>query len=290
MRSNLARKALFDVIDLNRLVKDAYQLKPLPATVTRLAALVANPHSSMQEIVQVISFDQSLTGRVIRAANAAFSAPRVPIATVERASVRIGTGSILALATAASVSKQVNMACPGYGLTEGDLWRHSVAAGLAAETMRAFCDAPIPPASFTAALLHDVGKLVLGRHLTPDLIETLNFTRQEWGVNELVAEKRVLNVHHGEVGALMAKHWKLPKSIVKAILCHHEPEKGGDRMCDVVYVADIVAHHVVPRPNHEPPTLDIETAQRIALRIDQFERLCQRVTDRLDDVMQLYSN
>ena len=76
---------------------------------------------------------------------------------------------VLALATASSLHQQLNVALPGYGLSEGELWRQSVTAALAGQTAQAFCDAPLPAESFTAALLHGVGKLVLGRFLDEEL-------------------------------------------------------------------------------------------------------------------------
>ena len=120
------------MIDLEKLVRAAFEMKPLPASVTRLAAIISNKRSSLDDIIDVITFDPVLTAKVIRAANSVFSAPRVPITTVDRAVVRVGTGAVLALATASSVAQQLNRACPAYGLSEGELWHHSVTAALAA--------------------------------------------------------------------------------------------------------------------------------------------------------------
>ena len=62
---------------------------------------------------------------------------------------------------------------PEYGIDDGVLWRHSVAAALAAELERLSCTVKVPPEAFTAALLHDVGKLVLCRHMKPEVLELL---------------------------------------------------------------------------------------------------------------------
>ena len=282
------------MIDLEKLVRAAFEMKPLPASVTRLASIVANRRSSLDDIVEVISYDPVLTAKVIRGANSVFSAPRVPITSVDRAVVRIGTGAVLALATAASVEKQLNQACPAYGMSEGDLWRHSVAAALSAQIAQAFCDAPIPAEAFTAALLHDIGKLVLSRFLDAEALEMLRYAREKWNLSDLAAEKRVLRVHHGQVGGLMAKRWKLPESIVKGIQFSATPAKGDNVLCDTVHLADAIARAVEFARENDGRIPQIQVQSRsvvqVGLRVGEVERLCQRVSSRLDSVLDLYSS
>lgn len=281
------------MIDLEKLVRAAFEMKPLPDSVTRLAGIVANRRSSLDDVVEVITYDPVLTAKVIRASNSVFSAPRVPIVSVDRAVVRIGTGAVLAIATAASVEKQMNVACVAYGLREGDLWRHSVAAALSAQVAQAFCDAPLPPESFTAALLHDVGKLVLSRFLDPEAIEMVRYAKEKWNLTDIAAEKRVLRVHHGQVGGLMAKRWKFPESIVKGIQMHHNPAKGDSALCDTVHIADAIAKAVEHARTHDgqipPIQVQSRSVMQVGLRVAEVERLCQRVAMRLDDVLELYS-
>jgi putative nucleotidyltransferase with HDIG domain len=273
------------LIDLEKLVRAAFEMKPLPASVTRLASIVSNRRSSLDDVVEVITYDPVMTAKVIRAANSVFSAPRVPITTVDRAVVRIGTGAVLAMATAASMEKQLNQACPAYGMSEGDLWRHSVAAALSAQVAQAFCDAPLPAESFTAALLHDVGKLVLSRFLDAEAVEMVRYAKEKWNLTDLAAEKRVLRVHHGQVGGLMAKRWKFPESIVKGIQMHHTPTKGDDVLCDAVHLADAIAKAVeYARINDgRLPQIQVQSrsVMQVGLRVAEVERF--------DDVLELYS-
>jgi putative nucleotidyltransferase with HDIG domain len=282
------------VIDLEKLVRAAFEMKPLPASVTRLAAIISNKRSSLDDIIDVITFDPVLTAKVIRAANSVFSAPRVPITTVDRAVVRVGTGAVLALATASSVAQQLNRACPAYGLSEGDLWHHSVTAALAAQMAQAFCDAPLPPESFTAALLHDIGKLVLSRFLDAEAVEMVQYAKTKWQLTDLAAEKRVLRVHHGQVGGLIAKRWKFPESIIKGIQMHHTPAKGGIVLCDVVHLADALAKAVKYSEEHGGKVAQIQvqsgSVQRVGLRVGEVDRLCARISSRLGEVLDLYSS
>jgi len=149
----------------------------------------------------------------------------------------------------------------------------------------------VPPETFTAALLHDVGKLVLGRFLDRDIQEFLERARSDGGRSGPEAETEVLNVNHAELGGLIAAHWKLPRSICVGIQYHHEPEECGDEeglehVPWIVHLADLVAarlgrgtHDTVPEDEDFAPALG-------ALGMDErkFGKLIERTERRLEEV------
>ena len=73
------------VLDLHQLIAKAHDLEPIPMSGTKLANLVADPESTLESITEVVSLDQALAGRALRAANSAASAARSPITTVKDA-------------------------------------------------------------------------------------------------------------------------------------------------------------------------------------------------------------
>jgi HD-like signal output (HDOD) protein len=278
------------VIDLQALTRSASHLEALPTSVTRLAAAAAKENWNAQEIEQIVSLDQALSLRLLRAANSAASAARMPIATIREAVVRVGLGSLLSLATATSVKRSLSGAIPEYGLSEGEMWRHAVGAALAAESAQAFCGVTLPPETYAAALLHDIGKLVLARFLEPDILRLLAQAREEGHMSSLRAEAELLTVHHGELGGLIAQHWQLPDRLVTGIMHHHTPELAGDVIADAVHVANIAAKHVgaghyVDEDDRRPQA---DSLERLNLTGETFDRLCRQVQKRLDQVLAQY--
>jgi HD-like signal output (HDOD) protein len=226
------------------LVKAAQSLDPLPATVGRLAALVGRPDWSLNEAAHLVEFDPALTGRLLRLANSAATAGLAPVNTARDAIMRVGIGPALAFATASGLRKQLKRALPEYGLTDGQLWRHSVASALAVEPIARRARTMVPPECFTAALLHDIGKIVLARFLSPVELRWLADARDFGGLSSLQAETEVLGVNHAGLGGQIAALWKLPQRLVDGVAFHHTPDDGDDIVCDVVYLANVAAKRI----------------------------------------------
>jgi putative nucleotidyltransferase with HDIG domain len=264
------------MIDLDALTTAAEALEPLPASVTRLAVL-ATGDAQLDAVVEVVQFDQALTAALLATANSSWSASRTRITTVRDAVLRLGTGPVLSLALGASVRNRMHRAVPEYGLAEGELWEHSVAALLAAELLGRRAPVKPPVETATAALLHDVGKLVMARFLDDDLLQSLHRAAEE-GIGRRRAEVDVLGVNHAELGALVAQTWRLPPSLVRGIGYHHDPRLGGELICFAVHLADVVAKAVGAGLEDNP---DLETyaaaVQALDLRPDDVDELCRLV-------------
>ena len=279
------------MIDLQQVIHAAQDLDPLPASATRLAGLVDDPDTGIDEIAEVISFDQALTMKMLRAANSAASASAMEVTDVREAVSRMGTAQVMAFAVASHTKSMMAKPVPGYGLSENQLWRHSVLAALAAESMLRVCGVSVPLDAFTAALLHDVGKLVLSRFLTPEILGLLKRAREEGHLSPFAAEMEVIQVHHAEVGGLVAQHWGLPERMVRAISFHHNPEVAADDLSDIVCVADLAANRIEPTlPEMKPEEIVVpaEVAERIGMVDPSLDALCEHVQARFEDVIKRY--
>lgn len=231
------------MIDLDEMARAAARLEPLPTSTTRLAALVCEGAPELGQVVEIVQFDEALTASLLQTANSSWSASRTEITTVRDAVIRLGASPVLALTLGMRVRHHLGDALPKYGLSEGELWRHSVAASLAAELLTQWAAHRPPPEAATAALLHDVGKLVMERFLDPDLLDQLG-EAQEHGATRLEAEAAVLGIDHAELGGLIARSWGLPESLVCGIRGHGHPRAGDDLIVHAVFLADGLAKSV----------------------------------------------
>ena len=277
------------MIDLDELAQAASQLEPLPVSSTRLAALVCAGTPELGQVVEIVQFDEALTATLLRSANSSWSASRSDIKTVRDAIIRLGASPVLALTLGMTVRRHLGDSLPEYGLSEGMLWRHSVAASLAAELLTARAAHRPPPEAATAALLHDVGKLLMARFLDRSLLEQMREIEAQ-GATNLEAEMAVLGIDHAELGGLIARSWGLPDSLVQGIREHGRPRPGCNAIVYTVYLADVLAKAAGAGLGDDSylrgaDLEEFESAQlELGLTGADFEELRVLVAERLDEV------
>ncbi len=273
------------MIELRQLMDRARDLQPLPMSATRLASILARSDCDLVQVIEVAELDQALTARLLRVANSAASAASSPVRSVREAVVRLGASSVLAMAVGVAISNQMRMAVPEYGLAEDALWKHSVASALATEVMRPHIKARISSEAFAAALLHDVGKLVIGRCSARNQLQDSVFIGGDGCLRKLENEISMLQTHHAALGGLVAQSWRLPEGIVKGILFHHEPLLGASTTCDIVCVANQVANAAmnggIMREFSEEERGSIG---RLEMTVDGFRQSCEAVENRFEKV------
>jgi len=154
--------------------------------------------------------------------------------------VRLGASTVCSLAMGATVGGRFRRCqlAPG-------VWVHSVAATIACEIVNFRSRVWVPAAAATAALLHDVGKLVLAEALSPNILHRLELVAAAESMTVDEAERAVLGIDHGELGgAIAAQSWELPDVIVGGIANHHHIERAESPLDWAATLADAVAHSV----------------------------------------------
>jgi HD-like signal output (HDOD) protein len=278
------------MLDHDVVVGAAMDLEPLSPTAARLAALVAREDVGAGEIERAVTLDPALTGRLLRVANSATQGRRTAVGTVRAAVLHLGIGRVFSLAMAGSVRSRAQRALPEFGLSEGALWSHLVAAALAVEVLPRVIRVPVPPETFTAALLHDVGKVLMARFLDAEILAFLAAARAVGPEEGVRAEREVLGLHHGEVSALIAQAWRLPERLVHGIAYHGFPDEAEDLLCDLVHVADVAATRIGMAAGSAPRDVAVQPgpAGRLGLTEPAFEQLLSQLEERFTEVAAHY--
>src|SRR4030095_4369881 len=130
----------------------------------------------------------------------------------------------------------------GYGIEDGELWKHSVTAPVAAPLIAKDQDED-ESIVFTGGLLHDIGKIILSRRMEGKYAKLIVETENN-GCSLLEAEKKLLGVHHAEIGGRLLARWNFPENLVTAVWFHHEPAAATahNRLAAYLYVANMVAY------------------------------------------------
>jgi putative nucleotidyltransferase with HDIG domain len=101
------------------------------------------------------------------------------------------------------------------------LWQHSLASSVYAGALAKKCRNVQVSEAVTAALLHDLGKVVVNVFNGDQVKQILDYKNARLGESLLAREERYVEASHNVYGAVLARHWQLPESLCLAIELHH---------------------------------------------------------------------
>ncbi|MBW2411865.1 MAG: HDOD domain-containing protein [Deltaproteobacteria bacterium] len=210
----------------------------MPTTATKLLPLLDDPDVSFTEIEDIIRYDPGLTANILKLTNSAYFGIPVKVHSVHQAMSLLGWKRLLQLVMTLCMSSIMKKPIPGYDLPRGELWRHSIAVSIAAEYIVKALNITDADEVFTAGLLHDVGKLILGGFVKKDLEFIEGMVAKGFSFD--VAENIILGTDHAEVGAKILRQWSFPEDLVNAVGWHHNPENCKNRcmLSDIVHLAN----------------------------------------------------
>lgn len=227
---------------LEAIIEQCDRLPPFPAVINRALSLMNNPRSSVQDIVEAIQYDQAITANVLKVCNSAYYGLRHPIGSLKDAVLYLGFSQLLEILLSSMSGSMMIKAVAGYDLEAGELWKHSVSSALLSQIISRRLNREPSPFVFTAALIHDIGKVILSSFVG-EQVEAIRARVQEKKITFLEAEKEVLGIDHAELSAVITEKWNFPKPIVTAIRYHHTPLIAVSEIDTVylIYLSDLIA-------------------------------------------------
>jgi putative nucleotidyltransferase with HDIG domain len=206
---------------LEKIIDSIDELPPFPEIALRALDVARDPNSVANDVVDVIQYDQSITANCLRICNSTYFGLREKAKSLKHAVILIGTENLVrVILTNCSKISAYRIAHEGYGLNAGELWRHSVACALLSQLLIKKAGKKYDHELFTAALLHDIGKLIIDGFIADDF-EAIYSLMQEEQFGFVEAEKAFFGIDHAELGGVIARAWKFPNSLVDAIRNHH---------------------------------------------------------------------
>lgn len=204
----------------------------------RVLRVVSDTPTPTTEVVEAIESDVALVATVLRLANDTGPGRGGKVASVRVAVDLLGPERLEQLAREAHTFDFFERS-PGWDLMPERFRLHAVATQAAADKLARETGHGDRDELLTAALLHDVGKLVLV-HSYPAYPDEIHGDARAPG-ERVHRERRELGVDHAVVGGVLARRWGLPDRLATVIERHHADDAAGDAA--LVRLADMLAHY-----------------------------------------------
>jgi HD-like signal output (HDOD) protein len=175
----------------------------MPKAGMELRALLSEEDVAIEDIVKILRHNPGLAANVLKIGNSAYFGIPTKVSNLKHAVVLLGVKRFAQIAVGACMNKTMDTEVEGYGLSPGELWLHSIAVSTTAEALARNRKLAETRDFFTPALLHDLGKLVLGEFVKAESSKINDLVSK--GVPFPNAEKDVLKTDHAEIGALIQR-------------------------------------------------------------------------------------
>ena len=229
---------LIEIID-QFLRDDQFEL-PLPSPVyQRLQGVMAKKTHDLRELEKLVTYDQSLTIRVLRMANSAFYRGFQKVTTVREAIMRLGSNEVINILLLISQRENFCTKDPWLSTIMHKLFQHSVASAVGAQWIAGNCRFRfLRQEAFIAGLLHDVGK-----HFLITVVEKIKSSgKLAFSLNEELIEQ-ALAALHAEDGYFLLNKWGLPEEYCSIARNHHkETIHPNDGLLAMVRLANTACH------------------------------------------------
>ena len=241
-----ARYISFRVLQqrVQRRLKHLNTLPTLPNVVLRIMKVIGDAESTAEDLEEVLLSDSAVVHKLIQVVNTPIFAGAVHHGdwSLRDAIVRLGRQKIGSIAVQIKlINSLIKPEDSGFDLQR--FWLHSVGCAQLAD--RIVGDKAIDIDDWeschnywVAALLHDVGKMILGFFFW-EYFEQILTHMDANKVTYAESEARLsAGVTHEQVGQLLLLRANLPRDVVQAVSVHHQPPSPPAPLDGLVHLVD----------------------------------------------------
>ncbi len=225
----------------------------LPATVSRVMHVTANPESSADDLVQAILPDHSLCFTILKLANSVLFGRPQRIDSLPAAIMVLGFNEIQSIALVKAMNnsfRELNLVTTA---PVEQFWEHSFLTAMAAQHVAQHLRLA-SGSFFMAGLMHDIGKLVLLLTFEDE------YAPEQWMTpfsteERLSTEQHLFAFNHALLGGQLLRQWNFPNNLLSAVELHHVPAKAQapleQFLAQVVQLADLLSHFCIESDANE---------------------------------------
>lgn len=212
----------------------------LPNIVTKTLKIIQNEKSSALQLSRIIRYDLGLTSKILKLVNSPFYGFPKEISSIQHGIAILGFNTIKGLVLSSGIYSNFKNIADAGKFNYQNFWLHTtLCATLSTDLYKLnnkYGHTAEEDEIFSAAILHDIGKLILNQYDTTNYNQVLNEINASVDFEKLllIEEKHCL-FNHQEVGKMVVEAWNLPEAISQCCAYHHNPQKADTKYQEIVH-------------------------------------------------------
>jgi HD-like signal output (HDOD) protein len=240
---------------ISRIEKKVHNLPLISSAVVKIITLLNNPDSNFDQIVERLSPD--LSTRFLNIANSAYYGREV--SSITFAVKLLGYGKMKDILITSILMDHFTKRLIDFDFDR--FMNQAQFCTAVARILGEILEFIQTDDLFTVASLQNIGKLVIAVYFKDQHREIIALKKSR-GISTREAEKQVLGISHGEIGAIVLKRFSIPQNICEAVEFHDtlDPIFAGQTDSHLPYIAReatrIVGQFSLPKDTHPGQLID----------------------------------
>jgi HD-like signal output (HDOD) protein len=274
------------------MLKKFSDTKTLPHVAFRLAKLISNENTRMNEFEKMIKMDPTLVVRLLRVVNSPYYGLRRKVDSISRAVVVIGMKSLRNIVVTTGI-KEVFAKGPHEEIfSRAQLWLHCAAVGICSQMISERIFGRAGDDAYLCGILHDIGIIVEDQVVQDMFMQVCkDYTPNVKAFVEY--EQETIGTDHCEIGYLLAHQWNLPADVQEGIKHHHKTEGEilPSSLTGIIQTADYIVSRLNYRAIPEMKTnLSKDLSIYIRDNMEEFKAMTKDLPDELSKAKELYES
>ncbi|MCL2789618.1 MAG: HDOD domain-containing protein [Desulfobulbus sp.] len=276
------------------LVEKSKTIKTLPHIIIRMAQLISNDESTLQDFEEVIRLDPALVARLLSLVNSAYFGLARKIDSISRAVALLGMKNLHNIMVTDATQHIFRNYSGPTEFSPQSLWLHSAASGICCKMIAERIFTLNGDDVYLCGILHDIGLIVI-MEADPEMFYRLIGQIEPDGPTIVSLERQFFLTDHCEIGYLLAQEWCLPDAIADAIRNHH-PNGGEDTVpyspTGILQMSEYIVqqlHYPAVKDGvaiHLPPSL----IAHIRENIEEYKVLAEDLPEELAKMNSMYGS
>ena len=231
-----------------RIFEHLSRLPVFSPSALHLLGVSTESDSAMEAFAEAFGSDPALAADLLVVVNSGVFAPRGHIETIRHALTFLGLDRARSLAS--TMALKIAMRNFRHKERARPVWAHGIAAAVVGEELGTVHGVP---GLYTAALMHDLGRLGLLLADGSRYAEVLSGTYDDIEESNRL-ERTLLGIDHCQAGEMLGRTWNFPAGLLASMSAHHEivpPSKPGELVRMACLAADSLGFPEVQRRDVE---------------------------------------